>query len=124
MVITVPFVGCLVMVDLVCHGLGGSKFRQRLQIADRGMPKEQNSGHNFGRILPQSLLDQVDDFARSYEIVGGLWVRFIVRNAVVEGGVVVDQMVLDHSRKAMMHLTLSQAGMEFQSRESQSFVSL
>jgi hypothetical protein len=69
-------------------------------------------------------LDQVDDFARSYEIVGGLWVRFIVGNAVVEGGVVVDKVVLDHSREAMMHLTVGQAGMEPQSRESQSFVSL
>lgn len=51
-------------------------------------------------------------------------ISFVVGIAVIEGSEVVDQVVLDHGGEAMVQLAICQASIEFQSRKSQSLVTL
>ena len=75
-----------------------------LQITDLRMAQVHNRRHHPRRILPQPILNHLQDLPGPHQIVRGLLVGFVVGHAIVERGVMEHQVLLDHRSQAMLQL--------------------
>jgi hypothetical protein len=48
------------------------------------------------------------------EVIRGLYVGLVIRDAIIVGSVMVDKVLLNHSSKAMTKLGVGKTGVEFQ----------
>ena len=88
------------------------------------MAQVHNSRHERGRILPQSIFDEFQDFAGPSEVICSALICFVICDTVIVGCVVEDEVLLNHGGEAMVQLTVRKTGVEFQARKVQTVISL